>query len=107
MSGISLRRLAATATLTIVLAASPALAADLRSQASARPSPAASLLDAAMVLLDGLWTQVSAALTGDNGAGIDPNGGEGLTGDNGPGIDPNGGEGLTVGDNGAGIDPNG
>jgi hypothetical protein len=106
MSGISLRRLAATATLTTVLAASPASAADLRSQASARPSPSASLLDAAMALLDGFWTQVSAAVTGDNGAGIDPNGG-GLTGDNGPGIDPNGGEGLTAGDNGAGIDPNG
>jgi hypothetical protein len=106
MSGMPLRRIAVFATLTAVLA-SPVLAADLRSQASARPSPSASLLDAAMALLDGFWAQVSAAV-GDNGPGIDPNGGDGgLAPDNGPGIDPNGGEGLTVGDNGPGIDPNG
>ena len=106
MSGRSLRRLSAfalIAALTLVLPV-PVLAGELRSEPLGRP--AVSLLDAALSLLDSLWAGFTS-VAGNNGAGIDPNGGEGLVGDNGAGIDPNGGEGLTAGDNGAGIDPNG
>ena len=122
MSLHCVRRALTAITLTVVtvviitFAAAPARAGELRSELSARMSPAgpAAWLDGALSLLGGFWTQVSAALVGDNGAGIDPNGGTdlggGMSGDNGAGIDPNGGESLgggMAGDNGAGIDPNG
>jgi hypothetical protein len=104
---MSVRRILATATLTTVVAlsaSSPALARGLRQQPARRPAARASVLESALAALGGLWSQVTAALTGDNGAGIDPNGITGMGGDNGPGIDPNG---ISTGDNGAGIDPNG
>jgi hypothetical protein len=84
--------------------AAPAAVRELRPASAA--SPAVSLVDQALSLLGGAWTQAMAIVTGnlDNGAGIDPNGGL-VAGDNGAGIDPNGG--LAPGDNGAGIDPNG
>lgn len=105
MSMFSVRRVAAAAALTAFIAASsPASARDLRSEPAGRPDR--SLFSAALALLDGFWSQVSAAITGDNGAGIDPNGVVAVPGDNGPGIDPNGLLGGP-GDNGAGIDPNG
>src|SRR5262245_45886097 len=92
----------------VAFVATPAAARELRPESA--PSPAVSLLDGALSLLGGVWTQAMAIVTGnlDNGAGIDPNGGlapGNVPGDNGAGIDPNGV--LAPGDNGAGIDPNG
>jgi hypothetical protein len=105
MSMDSLRRAMAAATLTVLVSfvATPAGARELRSQAGTQPAPAGAVFTAALSWIDGVWTNLAAALTGDNGAGIDPNG-ISTTGDNGAGIDPNG---IGTGDNGAGIDPNG
>jgi len=97
----------------VTVLATPAAAGALRPAvpAIAAPEPpAASALDRALSLLGGIWSQAMAIATnvaGNNGVGIDPNGGVSLVGDNGAGIDPNGGQTLVGGDNGAGIDPNG
>ena len=56
-----------------------------------------------------LLFSLSLTFQGDNGCGIDPNGGcrAATLGDSGPGMDPNGGRAAAKFDQGGGLDPDG